>query len=110
MKVKAKEAWIQALKSDEFKCHNGTQLVNKKGEYSVLGVLCKVYARDQKKKPFDPQSKFFLPDRVRVWAGLKSAAVQINLENPKSKIESDLWKMNTEKSVKQIINIINKNL
>jgi len=72
MKKSIKKRWIAALRSGKFR--QGEQmLMTDDGAYCCLGVLCRLYTREKKKK-FDKVVIYsrttWLPEEVAEWAGV----------------------------------------
>jgi hypothetical protein len=120
MKEHVKNLWVDALQSGKYK-QSKNHLKTDNG-YCCLGVLCDVYAKNQKKKGFSTETNLsnayafpdgkneetkVLPDRVVKWSGMNSTeghVVDISYGKTLLSILND-----DGQSFDEIVNVIERN-
>jgi len=120
MKEHVKNLWVEALNSGKYK-QSKNHLKTDDG-YCCLGVLCDVYAKNQKKKGFSSETNLsnayafpdgksdktkVLSDRVVKWSGMNStegAVVDISYGKTLLSILND-----DGQSFDEIVNVIERN-
>lgn len=90
MNKQAKQLWIEALRSGEYKQGNGA--LNYKDKYCCLGVLCEVYLKNCPNPEIHKttsscgsvrynNSYTYLPAKVFEWADLNNEVVFVTLND-----------------------------
>jgi hypothetical protein len=106
MKDDVKKKWVAALRSGKYK--QGCGALRRNDEYCCLGVLCDVYRKETGKRWVRQkgheefaihQSTGGLPTRVREWAGLDQARIDLDWDGKNESVVllNDVYRVPFEK-------------